>query len=194
MSAELLQTFTTSMLSSQETSRVSEYLVTTRDRLIEATSNLSDPQWHFKPGPESWSIAEILEHVVIIEGRVHAIIGRMPGAPLAEADRMNWQLEEMIRTKVPDRSEKITAPPPVQPSHQWSPAETLPRFLERRARTLELLTEATSLRGHVVLHPILGPLDGYQWILAVAAHTDRHISQILEVKGCSGFPEGQSLN
>jgi hypothetical protein len=35
---------------------------------------------------------------------------------------------------------------------------------------------------------VFGPLDGYDWILAVAAHTARHTQQILEVKADPGFP------
>ena len=45
-----------------------------------------------------------------------------------------------------------------------------------------------SLRAHVLLHPVLGPLDAYEWVLAVAAHTERHTKQILEVKADANFP------
>jgi hypothetical protein len=31
-------------------------------------------------------------------------------------------------------------------------------------------------------------MDGYQWILAVAAHSARHTQQILEVKADPKFP------
>jgi hypothetical protein len=31
-------------------------------------------------------------------------------------------------------------------------------------------------------------MDGYQWILAAAAHTERHTKQILEVKANPEFP------
>jgi len=41
---------------------------------------------------------------------------------------------------------------------------------------------------HVFDHPALGPLDGYEWVLAVAAHTERHTKQILEVKADANFP------
>ena len=32
-------------------------------------------------------------------------------------------------------------------------------------------------------------MDGYQWILAAAAHCDRHTKQILEVRADPNFPE-----
>jgi hypothetical protein len=31
-------------------------------------------------------------------------------------------------------------------------------------------------------------MDGYQWVLTVAAHIERHTKQILEVKADAGFP------
>jgi hypothetical protein len=31
-------------------------------------------------------------------------------------------------------------------------------------------------------------LDGYQWLLLLSAHTERHTAQIAEVKAHTGFP------
>jgi hypothetical protein len=180
---------TSSLLSSDELSTATHYLNSTRDSLLEVLSGLSDPQWHFKPSPDRWSIAEILEHIVIVEGLVHARIGQMQDAPLSEPDRINSEVEETILTQVPKRSGKFQAPPPACPSHRWNPEETLARFVEGRTCTLQLLVEAPALRGHVIAHPFLGPWDGYQWILAAAAHGVRHTNQMLEVKACPGFPE-----
>jgi hypothetical protein len=41
-------------------------------------------------------------------------------------------------------------------------------------------------------HPVLGPLDGYEWILAAAAHSERHTKQILEVKADPNFPANRA--
>jgi hypothetical protein len=34
----------------------------------------------------------------------------------------------------------------------------------------------------------LGDLDGYQWLLLLASHTDRHVAQMEEVKAQAGYP------
>lgn len=175
-------------LNADERSKAQNYLVATRDSLVEAVDNLSESQWNFKPSCNDWSIAEILEHMVLIEDRVHSIIARMPDAPPAEPNRLDWQLEEIILTQMPKRSTKVTAPPHVLPLHRWTPAECLVLFLESRSRTLKLLVDAPALRGHVIPHPVLGPWDGYQWILSASAHSARHTGQILEVKASPGFP------
>jgi hypothetical protein len=179
----------TSLLSPNEISNATGYLISTRDALLHALSGFDAPQWDFKPDPGRWSIAEILEHIVLVENRIHAIVGGMQDAPPAEAGRNDEQIDEFVMTAAPQRSPKFQSPPRFEPSHQWSPAEALDRFNESRARTLHLLVEAPSLRGHVLPHPIFGPWDGYQWILAAGAHLARHTSQILEVKACAGLPE-----
>ena len=176
-------------LSPAETSVAHEYLVATRDRLLETVTGLSDSQWNFKPSPERWSIAETLEHVVIVEGRVHGIIERMEQAPLDDPPRANVEVEQKILTEVPIRMKKYQAPPLIAPSNQWTPSETVARFLDGRSRTLELLASAPYLRERVIPHPVAGLWDGYQWILAAAAHSARHMYQILEVKTCVGYPQ-----
>ncbi len=182
------QTSLSPLLSSNQISKATEYLICTRDNILHAAGSLDDSQWHFKSAPDRWSIVEIIEHLVIVENRVHAIVESMTEAPRAEPDRMNSQIDDFILAEVPRRSTKIQAPPQGEPSHRWNPVETLEHFLASRTRTLELLDEAPFLRGRVVPHPILGPWDGYQWILAAGAHSARHTDQILEVKSYAGFP------
>ncbi len=217
-----------SLLSSRELSEATDYLLKTRDGLVDAVDGFSDSQWAFKlsrstrttgPGssappegqassfaewrraaepcalsPDCWSIAEIVEHLAVLEDRVHAVVGRMPEAPAGEPDRVDSQVDEIILVQVPKRSTRIKAPEPVCPSARWRPEESLARFVASRRRTAELLVEAPCLRGHVLPHPVLGLWDGYQWILAVAAHSARHTAQILEIKADGGFPDSQGAS
>ena len=174
-------------ISSQEKSRAIDYLLETRDELLKSVGELSESQWHFKPAPDRWSVAETLEHIVFVETRVHAIIGRMPEAPEAEPGTDPSVTDNVVLKEVPDRTTKVQGPAAVLPTGQ-SPTESLHRFHQGRARTLELLESASFLRGRVVPHPLLGPWDGYQWILAAGAHCARHTCQISEVKSDALFP------
>jgi hypothetical protein len=177
------------LLSVEERQRAAAYLMRTEDSLLQAVAGLTDSQWHFKPAAGRWSVAEILEHLVIIEDRVHGIVAAMPEAPCTDGNRNNAEVERIILTEVPRRSPRLPAPPHVLPSGEKSPAELLKSFMESRAVTIELLETAPALRGHVAPHPILGLWDGYQWIMAAAAHTARHTEQIREVKADGRFPE-----
>ncbi len=177
------------LLTAEERQMAAAYLTRTQDCLLDAVADLTDWQWHFKPAADRWSIAEILEHLVIVEGRVHAVVAAMPEAPSVDGDRQNAEVERIILTEVPRRSPKVQAPPHLCPSQDKSPAELLKCFVQSRAATTELVESAPALRGHVVPHPILGLWDGYQWIMAVAAHTARHTEQIREVKGDTRFSQ-----
>ena len=56
-------------LTTEQITTASRHLSVTRAFLIESVSGLSPAQWDFKPFPDSWSIAENVEHIVLIESR-----------------------------------------------------------------------------------------------------------------------------
>jgi hypothetical protein len=76
----------------------------------------------------------------------------------------------------------------VRPTGRWSPQETLDQFLKARERTMEFMKSTPGLREHVVDSPLGQPLDAYQWVLFISAHSERHTKQILEVKADPNFP------
>ncbi len=175
--------------SAEESAKAEHYLIATRDQLLKTVSGLSDAQWQFKPGPDCWSVGEIMEHIVIVENRVHGIVEGMKDAAAADPGRDNSAVDEAVFTQVPQRTMKMKAPERICPTGQWDRTEALERFAVSRSRTLHLLAQSPALRGHVVPHPVLGPMDGYQWILAAAGHAARHTAQIAEVKASAGFPD-----
>ena len=178
-----------SLLTDIERSRALACLASTRDEVLESVSGLNESQWRFKPSAAGWSIVEILEHVVMVEDRVHSILLRMPDSALAEPGQRDSQRDDSILRDVPNRTVKLEAPPLICPTQQWRPEYARERFLAGRAKTVEMLDSAPALRGHVISHPVLGPWDGYQWILATAAHSARHADQIREVKEDLAFPK-----
>jgi hypothetical protein len=149
---------------------------------------LSDAQWNFKPAADRWSIAQIVEHLAITEEIVQTILQKLDQAPAPPPDRDVKKIDALILAKVPDRSSKVQAPPPLVPTGRWTHEIALEHFLDSRRQTTAFLETGTDLRGHVIDHPVLGPLDGYEWVLTVAAHTERHTKQILEVKADPHFP------
>src|SRR5260370_10752724 len=40
-----------------------QYLETTKKNVLEATKGLSEAQWDFKPAPDRWSGAQLMEHI-----------------------------------------------------------------------------------------------------------------------------------
>jgi hypothetical protein len=126
--------------------------------------------------------------VALVNGLVLDRLAKFDQAPLAPPDRDGREMDQKIVAQVLDRSVRVPAPPPAVPTGRWSPAETVNQFLANESRLCDTLRTATNLRDHVVQHPLIGALDGYQWLLAAAAHTARHTKQILEVKADPQFP------
>jgi len=165
------------------------YLAETRAGVVDAVSGLSETQWKFKPAADRWSAAEIVEHLALVENMlVQNILANIEKAPPPAAGGDPTRIDAMLLAKVPDRTTKLQAPAVIAPTGRWIPSVSLERFLADRAQTVAILETTADLRQHVINHPALGPLDGYQWVLAVAAHSARHTKQILEVKADPGFP------
>jgi hypothetical protein len=166
-----------------------KYLEQTRDGVIAATKDLSEAQWKFKAAPDKWSVAETLEHIALGEDYMFGYVTNMVmKAPAGAPDRDVAKMDALVLKMVPDRSNKRQAPPELVPTGRWSPAETLEHFLKSRQRTIEYMQTAPDLRQHVSDSP-LGALDGYEWLLFISAHSDRHTKQILEVEAAPDFPK-----
>jgi hypothetical protein len=162
----------------------------TRDGVVAATEGLSEDQMKFKPAPERWSVAETLEHIALTEDYLFQnTTDKIMKAPQGTADRDTAKIDAMVLAMIPDRSHKAQAPPPLTPTGRWTPAETLDHFWKSRAKTIEFLESTPDLRQHVTDSPIGQPLDAYEWLLFISAHSERHTKQILEVKSDPHFPK-----
>ncbi|MEP7326606.1 MAG: DinB family protein [Gemmatimonadota bacterium] len=169
-----------------------ELLTGTRDTFDHALAGLSPAQWTFKPGPTRWSIFEVTEHVATVESdAVQMVSGRLLAHPATEPQKAEVRgKDELILRAMKDRSRPREAPELLRPSGRWpSPAAAVAAFQESRERMLALLNRLPGhLRDYCAPHPILGMLDGYQWMLFVGTHLGRHTEQLAEIKVTPGFP------
>jgi hypothetical protein len=177
-------------LTQADREKAEQYLQQTRDGVAEATKGLSDAQMKFKPAPDRWSVAETLEHIVLVEDSLlQNVTDKVMKGPAGAADRDTAKIDAMVLAMIPDRSHKAQAPPPVIPTDRWTPADALDHFLKIRAKTIAFLDSTPDLRAHASDSPIGQQLDGYEWLLFIAAHSQRHTKQMLEVKADPNFPK-----
>jgi hypothetical protein len=154
------------------------------------TKGLSEAQWNFKPGPDRWSVAQVTEHIAAAEDFIRGMLKeKVMVAAAGDAGRDVKKTDEAVLAMVPDRTHKAQAPEPLVPTNRFgSPEGTIKHFVESRAATEDFLKSATGLRDHVTDSP-LGKLDGYEFVLFIAAHSERHTKQINEVKADPNFPK-----
>jgi uncharacterized damage-inducible protein DinB len=165
----------------------------TRKLFLDSVAGLSADQWNFKAGPDRWSIAECAEHIALSEDFISGLaknqIMKTPATPEKRSEVKVTDQE--ILDKTPDRSQKFKAPEPIAPKKTFAePDQAVTHFKDSRDKNIEYIeTTQDDLRDHFFTHPAFGPLDAYQWLLLLSAHTERHTLQILEVKADPKFPK-----
>lgn len=173
-----------------EKDKALQYLETTKKNILEATKGLSEAQWNFKAAPDRWSVAQVMEHIAASEDFIRGMVKeKVMMAPAGDPGRDVKKTDEAVLMMVPDRTTKAQAPEPLVPTNRFgAPEGSLKHFLESRTATEDFLKTTTDLRSHVADSP-LGKLDGYEFVLFIAAHSERHTKQINEVKADSNFPK-----
>jgi uncharacterized damage-inducible protein DinB len=181
-------------LSQKDRTAAVKYLEETRAKFLASIDGLSDAQWTFKAAPDRWSIAEVAEHIAVSETTILQLVTdrvlKSPKAPAGEVRPADAKIIEVIT----DRSSKAQAPEFLRPTNRWSTREALRNDFEAaRKRTVEYVkTTQDDLRGHSMAHPAMKTIDGYQWVLLLAAHSARHTAQIEEVKTAAGYPKSSA--
>lgn len=157
----------------------------TRARLRERVSQLSAVQENFRPASGGWSVAEIVEHLAILEERLLGLMNVMVSKVEKTGPQdggAGFQFKPVTLEQFAERSrrEKYTAPETAQPQGGVSINDSLERMLKSRATLHELRPrlEANDLSAARYPHPAFGPLDLYQWLVMIGFHEERHLRQI----------------
>ena len=175
----------------EERGRAVKYLNETRAKVMEATKGLSVAQLNFKPAPDRWSVAEVAEHIAAAEDMLYGTIqDQVMKAPARPAGEDVKAIDEFVLAAIPDRTHKAQAPEALKPTNRFASLEgTLKHFNESRDKTVGFVKTGQGLRDHAVDSPLGKKLDAYEWVLFIAAHSERHTKQILEVKADPNFPK-----
>jgi hypothetical protein len=182
-----------STLTKEERDRAIDYLKQTEKDFLAATEGLSEAQWKFKAAPDRWSIAEVAEHIAVTEDTIWKLVSekvmKSPAAPEKAAEAKGK--DEIILTKIPDRSRKAQAPEQLKPTGRWATRAALVKDFEgARSQEIAYLKDTKEdLRNHFEEHPVFKTMDGYQWMIFNGAHCKRHTAQILEVKADANYPK-----
>jgi hypothetical protein len=163
-------------------------LAESRERLLRAAHGLSETQITYKPGPDRWSVADLIEHLAVVEARILGLIQQTLATPPDPSKRSAMEDKPLVDDTA-GRVTRFQAPEFLVPTGRWPAERRIQEFETARRRTIEFAasTEA-DLRSHFARHPVFGELDCYQWLLLMGAHCHRHCAQGEEVKADAGFP------
>lgn len=178
------------MITDTERQKALDLLTRSRQALLDAVDGVTEPQARWKPSPERWSILEYVEHLAVSDDALVELVERALQSPARpETDDQRRAREQKIRETPMPRGVN-NAPNALKPSARFaSLSEALAGFLAARERTLEYArTTQEDLRSHFAPHNVLGPLDGYQWLVGNARHAESHAGHIREIRSAAGFP------
>jgi|SRR4051812_34410473 uncharacterized damage-inducible protein DinB len=160
----------------------------TRERIYERARGLNDEQFNARQNAGAWSVAEVVEHLTIIEGRLLGMMklmltkaeGATPKSDSASSEMQPFSLEHFVERA---SREKYSAPEHLHPSGKENPADLLARMQQTRdeLHSLSPRIEATDLSMVVYPHPAFGPLNFYQWLAFIGIHEERHLAQIEKI-------------
>ena len=180
------------ILTTEEKSEISQHLTQSYSHLEEIVSQLSTEQWHYKSVDSVWSIAEISEHLEKAEKALFGLVTNqlVKSDPQPEkVDHVGEKTKEMMST-ITTRDHKMKTSPDLEPSGLYqTPSEFLVNFKQLRDASIEYASSTEDqLRHHFIPFGPLGDLDGYQILMFMSGHLERHIQQIEEVMNDPNYP------
>ena len=101
-----------------------------------------------------------------------------------QQDRETSSVVEMIDNELLlDRGRRITAGERVVPTGQLTSDAAWSALEVTRAKLKELLGayDGLDISAVVFPHPVLGPINAYQWFVFIGTHEARHADQIREI-------------
>ena len=139
---------------------------------------------------ERWSIAEIIEHLVLFErfilGTITTCLERPAEPEKAElaASKQPLVLGLANARHIPFVSREVNLP-----TGRWPDAQLLSELRLARERTTAFASETEAdLHAHFFPHVAWGDLDCYQWFLLLSQHSLRHAFQIEQQMADPTYP------
>jgi hypothetical protein len=140
-----------------------------------------------RPAPDRWSAAEVLEHLMLVEGlfggRIIKAVDDARTSGLASESHPRTPLPDPIEQRMADRVNKRQAPETAHPTGNLDVA-TGWAAIERNDAALRAALagcDGLALSQVTLDHAFFGTMTVYQWVELMAAHEGRHTEQIREI-------------
>ena len=162
------------------------HLQMTETWLVDEVTTLSPEQLKFRVAPGKWTIAEVVEHLVIADPTYWQLLQENMNQPprrlqkqATDADVLWYGVNRMQHEKTEPRKDPQGRAIDIR--------QALDSFRKLHSMMLDYArTTDQDLRGHAVQE---WRVDAYQCLLEISTHTQRHILQIREIKADPKFPK-----
>jgi len=164
-----------------------------------ALGQLNAEQLNWKPNAESWSVGQCLEHLMAAD---YAMFGAFDEVLSGQKRATRWERMPllpslfgrlMVKAVSPQATQKLKAPPKIQPTTSTIDAQIVSRFGKHQR---ELISRLQGLENFfvekIVMTSPLMKLITYSVLDAcrlIVAHERRHLAQAKRVMETTGFPQ-----
>ena len=157
-----------------------------RARLKELVSPLTEAQTAALPDGEKWTIAQIVEHVAMVDEGSMRICGRLLRKAQEAGSTSDGKavISDHFRGKgVEIAAIKVNAPDIVQPTNEKTIQESLAKLDENSEQLEQMRSVFESVDGTEFKfpHPFFGEISAHEWLALKGGHEMRHIKQIENV-------------
>jgi len=154
-----------------------------RANFLETIESISDEQANALPEGEKWTIAQIIEHVSIVEDGMSKISYKLLNEAKESGKTSDGTAkfsDSFAQHAAGAREQKFEAPDRVRPKGSVSIADSVKRLEETRQNlyALKPLFETVDCSEHKFPHPAFGELTAHEWLALVGGHEIRHLEQI----------------
>jgi len=154
-----------------------------RENTKQLVASLTGEQTAALPDGEKWTIAEIIEHIAIVQDGMTKISAKLLSQAQATGKASDGaaRLSENFAAKATEaQTLKFEAPDRVRPTGNQSIEESLKKMDEARDELGKLrpLFESVECSDYKFPHPFMGELTAHEWLALVGGHEARHLRQI----------------
>jgi len=183
---------TQNTISKKEKKAATKALKSSEKNMEKAIKGLSAAQLDFTPAADVWGVGDCVKHLAAAEGGLRQMLDGSLAAPANPEKRSEVKMTDTEFTAMmTSREKKVKTFAPMEPKNTTfkSVDEALASFKKQRSDLIGMVkTTNADMRNHVSTLPF-GSIDAYQLVLMIAAHTNRHVAQMEEVKANAAFPK-----
>ncbi|CAN5586252.1 hypothetical protein BH20ACI4_BH20ACI4_17880 [soil metagenome] len=154
-----------------------------RAGLLATIGEISDEQATALPDGEKWTIAQIVEHIAIVQNGMTRISAKLLNEAKANGKTSDGTVrisDDFSQKAAGARAQKFEAPDRVRPTGNQTIAESIEKLKEseKGLKDLQPMFETVECSDHKFPHPAFGDLTAHEWLALVGGHEFRHLEQI----------------
>ena len=165
-----------------------QHLEQSRAALRDAVDSVPASHREQRPGVDRWSVAEVLEHLAIVERRIagrlaDALAAARASSASASGTPATSAIDAAQVARLADRSQRFKTSEASEPRGGLSADAAWTALEDVRADVARLVREsdAFALEDPIAPHPRFGPWTFRQWVVFAGGHDARHADQIREM-------------